>query len=73
MSTSTFKQREWVKWKWGPNWAEGQVTKRFHESVTRKLQGSEVTRKGSKANPAYLIKQEDGSRVLKLHSELEKA
>ncbi|GHB14775.1 DUF2945 domain-containing protein [Salinicola rhizosphaerae] len=70
---AAYKQREWVKWKWGPNWAQGQVTKTFREKVTRKLQGSEVTRKGSDETPAYLIKQEDGTRVLKLHSELEKA
>ncbi|KAA0015562.1 DUF2945 domain-containing protein [Salinicola corii] len=68
-----YKQREWVKWKWGDNWAEGQVTRKYQEKVTRKLQGSEVTRNGSKQTPAYLIKQEDGTRVLKLHSELEKA
>ncbi|WP_204352607.1 DUF2945 domain-containing protein [Salinicola halophilus] len=68
-----FKQRQSVKWKWGPNWAEGTVTKKFRETVTRKLQGSEVKRKGSEDNPAYLIKQEDGTRVLKLQSELEKA
>ncbi|OLO04044.1 MULTISPECIES: DUF2945 domain-containing protein [Salinicola] len=68
-----FKQREWVKWKWGDHWAQGQVTRKFQEKVTRKLQGSEVTRKGSDKNPAYLIKQEDGARVLKLHSEVEKA
>ncbi|WP_110600845.1 DUF2945 domain-containing protein [Salinicola lusitanus] len=70
---SDYKQREWVKWKWGDNWAEGQVTRKYQEKVTRKLQGSEVTRKGTKQMPAYLIKQEDGTRVLKLHSEIEKA
>lgn len=70
---SDYKQREWVKWKWGDNWAEGQVTRKYQEKVTRKLQGSEVTRNGTKKAPAYLIKQEDGTRVLKLHSEIEKA
>lgn len=70
---TNFRQREWVKWKWGDNWAEGQVTRKYQEEVTRKLQGSEVTRKGSEKNPAYLIKQENGSRVLKLHTELKKA
>lgn len=59
-----FKQREWVTWKWGDNWAEGQVTRKYQEVVTRK---------GSEKNPAYLIKQENGSRVLKLHTELKKA
>ncbi|WP_110686598.1 DUF2945 domain-containing protein [Salinicola aestuarinus] len=68
-----FKQRQTVKWKWGPHWAEGTVTKKFCETVTRQLQGSEVKRKGTQDNPAYLIKQEDGTRVLKLQSELKKA
>ena len=41
------------------------------EAVTRTLQGSEITRKGSEDDPAYLIKQDDGDEVLKLGSEIE--
>jgi len=61
-----------VKWKWGQGVAEGVVDKTYTESTTRKIEGSEVTRNGSKDNKALYIKQEDGGRVLKLESEVEK-
>ncbi|MGP9467994.1 hypothetical protein ACT3RU_13430 [Halomonas sp. TP35] len=44
-----FKQREWVKLKWADHWAEGQV----------------IHKDSEKPHPAYLIKQENGSTVLK--------
>ncbi len=62
-----------VKWSWGNGTAEGKVKETFDKEVTRKLQGSEVTRKGSKDDKALLIEQEDGDEVLKLQSEVEKA
>lgn len=62
-----------VKWKWGNGYGEGKVAERFTEKVTRTLDGAEVTRDASDDEPAYLIKQDDGSRVLKSHSEIEKA
>ena len=43
------------------------------EKVTRTLAGSEITRNGSDDDPAYLIEQEDGGRVLKLRSEVDRA
>ena len=61
-----------VKWKWGNGTAEGKVDETFTRSVTRTLKGSEVTRDGSDDNKALLIKQEDGSKVLKLESEVER-
>ena len=42
----------------------------YTESETKTLQGSEITRHGDDDNPAYLIEQDDGDRVLKLDSEL---
>jgi len=62
-----------VKWKWGSGSAEGKVQETFTESVTRTIKGNEVTRKGEKGNKALLIEQEDGDRVLKLESEVERA
>ena len=62
-----------VTWKWGNGSAEGKVREVFHDKVTRSIKGEEITRKGSDDNPAYLIEQEDGGRVLKLHSELSKS
>ncbi len=54
-----------VKWKWGNGTAEGKVKETFKKEVTRKLGGSEVTRKGSEDDKAILIEQEDGSEVFK--------
>lgn len=62
-----------VTWKWGNGTAKGTVEETFHSDVTRTLQGEEVTRHGSEDNPAYLIRQADGDRVLKLQSEIERA
>jgi hypothetical protein len=60
-----------VRWKWGNGTAEGKVSEIFTHDVTRELQGTEVTRNASKDEPAYLIEQDDGSEVLKSHSEVE--
>lgn len=60
-----------VAWQWGNGYGEGKVIEIFKHEVTRMLEGNEVTRNGTDDNPAYLIEQEDGSRVLKLRSEIE--
>ena len=62
-----------VSWPWGGHRAEGKVVEVHHERVTRTLDGSEITRNGSDEDPALLIEQEDGARVLKLRSEVERA
>ena len=62
-----------VKWKWGQGTAEGKVSETFDRKVTRTLDGSEITRNGTSDNPALLIRQEDGSEVLKLSSEVDRA
>ena len=62
-----------VKWKWGPSWAEGKVTEVHHDDVSRTTKGEKITRHGSDDDPAYVIEQEDGTTVLKLQSEVEKA
>jgi len=59
-----------VSWSWGAHTAHGKIVERFTQKVTRTLKGSEVTREASKKEPAYLIEQEDGDRVLKSRSEL---
>jgi len=66
----SFQTNQYVEWDWGNGMGCGQIEERFERNVTRTLKGSEITRKGSKDNPAYLIKQDDGDRVLKLGSEL---
>ena len=60
-----------VKWKWGNGTAKGKVVSTYKKEVTRKIEGSEITRKGSDDDKALLIEQEDGSKVLKLESEVE--
>lgn len=62
-----------VSWKWGNGKGEGKVAESFTEDVERKIEGSVIKRKASEDEPAYLIEQEDGAKVLKSHSELEKA
>ena len=62
-----------VKWEWGSSWAEGTVTEVHHDRVTRTTKGSQVTRNGSQDDAVYVIEQEDGTVVLKLSSEVERA
>lgn len=59
-----------VTWKWGSSTAEGKVAEIHREKVTRQIKGEKITRDGSKDDPAYLIEQEDGGKVLKLKSEV---
>ncbi|ESR26073.1 DUF2945 domain-containing protein [Lutibaculum baratangense] len=62
-----------VKWNWGNGTGEGKVTEIFRERVTRTIKGKEITRNATADDPAYLIEQDDGDRVLKSHGEVEKA
>ena len=59
-----------VEWKWGSGKAEGKIVEVFHDDVERKIDGKSIKRKASKEEPAYLIEQEDGQRVLKSASEV---
>ena len=68
----TYSKNTCVEWNWGPGKASGRVQEVFCDRVTRTIKGSEITRDASSDNPAYLIKQDDGDRVLKSHSELHK-
>lgn len=61
-----------VEWNWGNGTGTGTIQEVFTEDVTRTIKGNEVSRKASQDSPAYMIKQEDGDRVLKSHSELSK-
>lgn len=70
---ASYSEGDKVKWNWGNGTGEGKVQSVFEEKTTRKIKGSEVTRDGSKDDPALYIVQEDGDSVLKLASEVEKA
>ncbi|MGB6231706.1 MAG: DUF2945 domain-containing protein [Litorimonas sp.] len=62
-----------VEWDWGNGTGTGKITERFTDNVTRTIKGNEVTRNATSDEPAYMIEQEDGDRVLKSHSEVTKA
>lgn len=68
-----YRKETWVEWNWGNGTGKGKVEETFTEKTTRKIKGSEITRDASQDDPAYLIEQEDGDRVMKSHSELRKA
>lgn len=61
-----------VHWSWGSGTAHGAIEERYERAVSRTIKGKRIRRKGSAENPAYVIKQEDGDRVLKLGSEVRK-
>lgn len=67
---SSFRKGAHVSWKWGEGTAHGNVTERFERRVQRMIKGSRIVRNGTAADPAYLIEQEDGGKVLKLGSEI---
>lgn len=70
--TGKYQKETHIEWDWGNGIAKGQIVDSFEREVERTLQGSKVKRNGSEDNPAYLIRQDDGDEVLKLHSEIRK-
>lgn len=62
-----------VKWSWGNGTATGKVEETHSEEITRTIDGSEITKKGEEGNKALVIKQDDGGKVLKLESEVDRA
>ena len=72
-NSNSFQTNQYVEWNWGSGTACGQIEERFEREVSRTIKGNEVTRDGSEDNPDYLIKQDDGDKVLKLGSELSAA
>lgn len=62
-----------VSWQWGAHSASGRIAERFTKKVTRTIKGTEVTREASAKEPAYLIEQDGGDRVLKSKSEVSRA
>lgn len=59
-----------VSWNWGNGTAKGKIEEVHKEEFSKTIKGSKITKKGTNDNPAYLIKQDDGSKVIKLKSEL---
>ena len=66
------KKNDAVTWKFGKSEAEGKIVEKFEEPVEKKIKSAKVKRNASKEEPAFLIKQENGNKVLKSESELKK-
>ncbi|GGZ07348.1 DUF2945 domain-containing protein [Novosphingobium colocasiae] len=62
-----------VHWTWGTGTAAGRIVERFERRVSRTLKGKRIARNGTADNPAFLIEQDGGNRVLKRGSELQPA
>ena len=62
-----------VSWKYGTGTATGKIESVHKEPVTRTIKGAEIHRNGSADDPAFVIVQENGSRVLKLKREVKAA
>ncbi|HEX8357998.1 MAG TPA: DUF2945 domain-containing protein [Segetibacter sp.] len=65
------KKGDKVHWNWGKSQAEGTIKEKSEKTIVKKIKGTEVKRKGSKDEPAYVIEQKSGTEVVKSESELE--
>lgn len=61
-----------VEWKWGSGIAHGKIVEIHEEPVEKTIKGEKIKRNGTAENPALVIEQEDGGKVLKLQSEVSK-
>ena len=61
-----------VEWKWGSGIAHGKILEIHEEPVEKTIKGEKIKRNGTAENPALVIEQEDGGKVLKLQSEVSK-
>jgi len=68
--SNSFRKGAKVHWAWADDTARGKIEERFERRVQRTFKGTRVVRNGSAENPAYLIVQEDGTKLLKLGKEL---
>lgn len=64
------KKGDKVHWNWGKSQAEGTIKEKSEKTIIKKIKGTEVKRKASKEEPAYIIEQKDGTEVVKSESEL---
>lgn len=62
-----------VSWKYGTGTATGKIESVHKEATTVKIKGHDIHRNGSADNPALLIVQDNGDKVLKLQSEVKPA
>lgn len=60
-----------VGWKWGNGIAVGVIEELQSERTVIESKGKRIVRNGSQADPAVIIRQDSGTRVLKLARELQ--
>jgi hypothetical protein len=65
-----FKVGDKIKWLWMGRPVKGVVKKIYFKPVTKTFRGTEFKRNASEETPAYLVKSNAGSEVLKSHTEL---
>jgi len=65
------KKGDKVHWNWGKSQAEGTIKEKSEKTITKKIKGTEVKRKASKEEPAYIIEQKNRTGVVKSESELQ--
>ena len=71
--SNKFQKGQKVKWNWGNGEGNGKIEERFERRVQRTFKGNKVVKNGTEDNPAYIIEQDDGDKVLKRGSELHDA
>ena len=59
-----------VTWSWGKGKGKGKAIAIYPKKVTKIIKDTEITRNGTEENPAILVQLPDGTKVLKLKSEL---
>ncbi len=62
-----------VSWKYGTGTATGKIESVHKEPIVRTIKGSEIHRNGSADDPALVIVQDNGDKVIKLQSEVKTA
>lgn len=68
-----FNPGELVQWNWMGRPVKGLIKKVYVKPIAREFRGTLFKRNGSPEKPAYLVRSQAGSDVLKSHSELTKA
>lgn len=59
-----------VTWKYGTGTATGKIEEVHKEAIEKTIKGSKIHRNGTPENPAFVIVQDNGDKVIKLQSEV---
>ena len=62
-----------VSWKYGTGTATGKIESIHKEATEQTIKGHKIHRNGTPDDPALLIVQDNGDKVLKLQSEVKAA